>query len=258
MQASASPANILLNFSLSILPQYLSIPDTSEMAKRRSYIDLTTDDTPGTTNRKSYIDLTTDDDGDYNYANTAREQVYANASQEDYPKARARREGRKLEAKQREKKRMSYGDQWRSMEGRPTKRMFFQSTLARNLVSQDPLQRWNDYLAAFRPVPAEADLDLLLLWRRDDVPWPTPSGLEEDISEDNIRRFIKKYTLKYSEQAGGDWKKAVRQNQVLWHPDKFRQLLARKLERLTEDDRKRVEQRVNEISQILNGLANEI
>src|SRR5436305_4598171 len=57
-----------------------------------------------------------------------------------------------------------------------TIRMFIQNTLARNLLSQDPSQRWNDYLAAFRPVPADADLDLLLLWRRDDVPWPTPSG----------------------------------------------------------------------------------
>jgi len=230
------------------------------MAKRRSYIDLTKDDKPGTSKRKSYVDLTADDDGDYKYTNTAREQVYGNASHEDYPKARA---GRKPEAKQREKKRVSYGGQWQtgsqwgSMEGRPTKRMFYQNTLARNLASQDPSQRWNDYLAAFRPVPAEANIDLLLLWRRDDIPWPTPSGLEEDISEVNIRRFIETYTLKYSEQAGGDWKKAVRQNQVLWHPDKFQQLLARKLERLTEDDRKGVAQRVNEISQILNGLARE-
>jgi hypothetical protein len=231
------------------------------MAKRRSYIDLTEDDTFERTKRKSYIDLTTDDDGDYKYANPAGEQVYGNASHEDYQRARAGREGRKPEARQSEKGRRSHRNQspkeWRSMEGRPTKRVFIQNTLARNLQSQDPSQRWNDYLAAFRPMPVYADLDLLLLWGRDDIPWPTPSGLEEDISDANIRRFIKTYTLKYSEQAGGDWKKAVRQNQVLWHPDKFQQLLARKLERLTEDDRKGAEQRVTEISHILNGLARE-
>jgi hypothetical protein len=105
-------------------------------------------------------------------------------------------------------------------------------------------------------VAAEADLDLLLLWRRDDIPWPTPSGLEDDISEANIREFIKSYTLKYSENASGDWKKAVRQNQILWHPDKFQLHLARKLEKLTADDRRGVEKRLTEITQILNGLAN--
>jgi hypothetical protein len=241
----------------------LTNDDTPGRTKRRSYIDLTTDDTPGRTKRKHYVDLTTDDDGEYNDTNPAREQAYGNASHEDYQKARVGREGRTPESKKRERERRPYGNQWqkesqwRPMEGGPTKSVFIQNTLSRNLVSQDPSQRWNDYLAAFQPVPADADLDLLLLWRRDDIPWPTLTGLEEDISEANIRRFIKTYTLKYSEQAGGDWKKAVRQNQVLWHPDKFQQLLARKLERLTEDDRKGVAQRVNAISQILNGLAKE-
>ena len=224
---------------------------------------MTEDETSGRNKRKSYVDLTTDDDGDSKYTYPAGEQAHGNPSHEEYQNARAGGEGRRPEAKQREKERRSYGNkwqkesQWRSMGGRPTKRVFIQNMLARSLQSQDPSQRWNDYLAAFRPVPAYADLDLLLLWQRDDIPWPTPSGLEEDISEVNIRRFIKTYTLKYSEQAGGDWKKAVRQNQVLWHPDKFQQLLARKLERLTEGDRKGVAQRVNEISQILNGLAKE-
>ena len=143
------------------------------------------------------------------------------------------------------------------MEDEPRKKMYTQNRPPRNLRSQDPSHRWNDYLAAFRPPPADADLDLLLLWQRDDVPWPTPSGLEADISEANIRSFIKMYTLKYSSQAGGDWKKAVRQNQVLWHPDKFQQLLTGKLERLTEKDREEVAQRVNEISQIINHLAKE-
>jgi len=180
------------------------------------------------------IDSSTDDDDDDEYGNRARQQGQRTRVGHDGPTHKAKPEW----------------TQWRSP-------IDLKHEAKRTEPDVQSLQRWNDYLAAFRPVPADADLDLLLLWRRDDIPWPTPSGLEKDISETSIRRFIKTYTLKYSEQAGGDWKKAVRQNQVLWHPDKFQQLLARKLERLTEGDRKAVVQRVNEISQILNGLVKE-
>ena len=127
----------------------------------------------------------------------------------------------------------------------------------RNLRSQAPLQRWNDYLAAFQPPPSTANLDILLLWQQSDVPWPTPSGLEKDISEANIRTFIKTYAMKYSEQAAGDWKKAVKQNQYYWHPDKFRQIQARKLEKLSEEKKEEIMQGVTEVSQILNKLAKE-
>ena len=128
---------------------------------------------------------------------------------------------------------------------------------SRNLRSQAPLQRWKDYISAFQPPPPDTTLDLLLLWQQNDVPWPTPSGLEKDISEENIRLFIKLYAVKYSEQAGGDWKKAVKQNQYFWHPDKFRQIQARKLEKLTEDKKEEIMSRVTEVSQILNKLAKE-
>jgi hypothetical protein len=65
-----------------------------------------------------------------------------------------------------------------------------------------------------------------------------------------VRRFIKKYAVQYSEQAGGDWKKAVRQNQYFWHPDKFRQIQARKLEKLSEEMKETTMKRVTEVSQI--------
>lgn len=58
------------------LVQFLSVPQASE-----------------TTKQKLYIDLTTDDDGDDEYANSAHEQVYGNASHEDYQEARLGREG---------------------------------------------------------------------------------------------------------------------------------------------------------------------
>jgi len=127
----------------------------------------------------------------------------------------------------------------------------------RNLRSQAPMQRWKDYLAALQPPPSDANLELLLLWQQNDVPWPTPSGLETDISEANIRTFIKTYTVKYSETAGGDWKKAVRQNLYFWHPDKFQQIQAKKLEKLSEEKKEAIMKRVTEVSQILNKLAQE-
>ena len=65
------------------------------------------------------------------------------------------------------------------------------------------------------------------------------------------------YTMKYSEQAAGDWKKAVRLNQYYWHPDKFRQIQARKLEKLTAEKKEEIMARVTAVSQILNKLAKE-
>jgi hypothetical protein len=132
-----------------------------------------------------------------------------------------------------------------------------QSESTRYLRSKAPAQRWKEYLAAFQPPQPDATLDILLLWQQSDVPWPTPSGSDKDISEANIRSFVKTYTMKYSEQAAGDWKKAVKQNQYYWHPDKFRQIQARKLEKLSDEKKEEIMARVTEVSQILNKLANE-
>jgi hypothetical protein len=73
--------------------QSLGVSDTSEMAKRRSSIDLADDGTSGRAKRKPYVDLTTEDDGEHTYINPVREQVYGNASHEDYQKSRVRKEG---------------------------------------------------------------------------------------------------------------------------------------------------------------------
>jgi hypothetical protein len=122
---------------------------------------------------------------------------------------------------------------------------------------QEPSQRWRDYLSALQPPQSDGNQDLLLLWQRSDVPWPTPSGRKKDISEENIRRFIEKYVLEYSQTAGQNWKRAVRQTQSYWHPDKFRQHQHTKLVRLEPDQVQEIMAGVTEVSAILNKLANE-
>ena len=211
---------------------------------------------------------------DDEYANWVREQVYGHVLRESYQKKarEAQQERMRQEAKrrqQREERERKYYEEKRKHDqawhklyqerlfGDRSRDPTRDSSSARNLRSQAPLQRWKDYLAAFQPPPPDANLDLLLLWQQSDVPWPTPSGLEKDISEANIRSFIKQYAVKYSEQAAGDWKKAVKQNQYYWHPDKFRQIQARKLEKLTAEKKEEIMQRVTEVSQILNKLAKE-
>lgn len=220
---------------------------------------------------------------DDEYANWVRERVYSHVLTESHRRkeAEARKERAKKEAKERaardEAARKFYAEgrrweqewqrkfeqterEWRRMyEARMGRGTASKSETpnARNLRSQAPKQRWTDYLAALQPPPPNANLDLLLLWQQSDVPWPTPSGLEKDISEENVRRFIKTYAVKYSETADGDWKKAVRQNQYFWHPDKFRQIQARKLEKLSDEKKEDIMKRVTEVSQILNKLAKE-
>jgi hypothetical protein len=115
-------------------------------------------------------------------------------------------------------------------------------------------QQWRNYRAAFQPPPQDANLELLLLWQRRGVLWPTPSGLESDISIENIKKFIDIYAR---EMTGGDRKRAVKNNQFYWHPDKFEQNQRRRLEKLTEERKNEIMTRVNEVSQILNKLANE-
>jgi hypothetical protein len=215
---------------------------------------------------------------DDEYANWVRDQVYGQVLRESHMKRaqEAQRERLRQEAKyrqQREERERKFYEQQRKKQqewarhwqdgfdkmrgGQANGQSSQKENSSRNLRSQAPLQRWKDYLAAFQPPPPNANLELLLLWQESDVPWPTPSGLEEDISEANIRNFIKMYAMKYSEQAAGDWKKAVKQNQYYWHPDKFCQIQARKLEKLPDAKKAEIMQRVTEVSQILNKLAKE-
>lgn len=203
---------------------------------------------------------------DDEYATWVREQVYSNVLRENHRKKiegeRLRQEARMRQQKEEQERRFYENQKKKEQDLRSRNAMgangtHSQDSSERNLRSQAPLQRWKDYLAAFQPPAPDADLDLLLLWQQSDVPWPTPTGLEKDISEASIRTFVKMYTLKYSEQAGGDWKKAVKQNQYYWHPDKFQQIQVRKLERLTEAKKDAIMKRVTEVSQILNKLAKE-
>ena len=217
---------------------------------------------------------------DDEYATWVREQVYGQVLRESHQQKAAEaererlRQQAKLRARQLEEQRRYYEEQRRRAQeqrhfweekfrtypgtgGTEYGRHSSSNGSAWNLRSKAPQQRWRDYLAAFQPPQPNASLDLLLLWQESDVPWPTPSGSEQDISEANIRSFIRTYTMKYSEQAGGDWKKAVKQNQYYWHPDKFRQIQALKLEKLSEEKKEEIMQRVTEVSQILNKLAKE-
>jgi hypothetical protein len=218
----------------------------------------------------------TDDD----YANWVREQVYAQVLRESNLKKRQEAERERLrqqarERRERDEREKKLYDEWRKREQEFQKKFEarFQDgdsddyvheftpnntrSPGHNKKAKDPAQRWKEYVAAFQPPLPNANIELLLLWQRNDVPWPTPSGLEKDISEANVRAFIRTYTMKYSDQAAGDWKKAVKQNQYFWHPDKFRQIQARKLERLSEEKKGEIMQRVTEVSQILNKLAKE-
>lgn len=217
---------------------------------------------------------------DDEYATWVREQVYgqvlrdlhrkktteaerARLHQQAKQRARRQEEERKYYEEQRrreQEQRRYWEDKFRTFPGSggaENGRHAYTNGSSWNLRSKAPQQRWNDYLAAFQPPPPNASLDLLLLWQESDVPWPTPSGLEQDISEENIRSFIRMYVMKYSEQAAGDWKKAVKQNQYYWHPDKFRQIQARKLEKLSDEKKEEIMRRVTEVSQILNKLAME-
>ena len=212
---------------------------------------------------------------DDDYANWVREQVYGHVLRESHLKKRAQAERERAENEAKERQRREdherrYFEEQRRREQEWQRKFqerlnaeaarahsYMRDSGGRNLRSQAPQQRWKDYLAAFQPPPPDANLELLMLWQQSDVPWPTPSGLEKDISEANIRTFIKTYTMKYSEQAAGDWKKSVKLNQYYWHPDKFRQIQARKLEKLSEEKREEIMQRVTEVSQILNKLAKE-
>jgi hypothetical protein len=224
---------------------------------------------------------------DDDYATWVRDQVYGQVLRESHRKKESeayherQRQEAKLRAQRDERDRKHYEEQRRREQERMREwqKLFngternrssaYDSTgfmkpprvntdaTTRNLRSQGPAQRWREYLAAFQPPPPNANLDILLLWQQSDVPWPTPSGLERDISEVNVRSFVKAYTMKYSDQAMGDWKKAVKLNQYYWHPDKFRQIQARKLEKLSEEKKEEIMLRVTEVSQILNKLAKE-
>ena len=208
---------------------------------------------------------------DDEYASWVREQVYAHVLRESHQKKRAEAERERLRQERVRREERARREQEYFAAGQKTEKQwrdYFQERVSstarnagdqsgRNLRSQAPMQRWKDYLAAFQPPPPDANLELLLLWQQSDVPWPTPSGLEKDISEANVRSFIEMYTMKYSEHAAGDWKKAVKQNQYFWHPDKFCQIQARKLEKLPPEKKEHIMQRVTEVSQILNKLAQE-
>jgi len=217
---------------------------------------------------------------DDEYASWVRERVYSQVLMDSHRRKEAETRNERMKRAAREKAareeaerkiyeaRRRQEQEWRQMfesrmngaDNKPAgaKKKDENSTgVPRNLRSQAPMQRWKDYLAALQPPPTDANLELLLLWQQNDVPWPTPSGLETDISEANVRTFINTYTVKYSETAGGDWKKAVRQNLYFWHPDKFQQIQAKKLEKLSEEKKEAIMKRVTEVSQILNKLAKE-
>lgn len=215
---------------------------------------------------------------DDDYANWVREQVYSHVLRVNHLKKQAETERERAqhaarERERREERERKYFEEQHKKEREWQRKLqerlneeaarsaannsFAREFKGRNLRSKAPQQRWGDYLAAFQPPPPDASLELLMLWQESDVPWPTPSGLDKDISEANIRAFIKAYTMKYSEQTAGDWKKSVKLNQYFWHPDKFQQIQARKLEKLPDEKKDEIMQRVTEVSQILNKLAKE-
>ncbi|XP_077478469.1 NF-kappa-B inhibitor-like protein 1 isoform X2 [Stigmatopora argus] len=77
-----------------------------------------------------------------------------------------------------------------------------------------------------------------------DIPWPAPRGTVQEMMDVMLHGVDRKDTVVF--------RKALRQQQALWHPDKFAQ---RCEARLDEKDKRRILDTVTALSQELNRLA---
>lgn len=77
-----------------------------------------------------------------------------------------------------------------------------------------------------------------------DIPWPAPRGTVQEMVEVMLHGVDRKDTSTF--------RKVLRKQQTLWHPDKFAQRCASRLE---EEDRQRILNTVTALSQALNSLA---
>uniref|UniRef100_A0A8C6SQ34 NF-kappa-B inhibitor-like protein 1 n=1 Tax=Neogobius melanostomus TaxID=47308 RepID=A0A8C6SQ34_9GOBI len=76
-----------------------------------------------------------------------------------------------------------------------------------------------------------------------DIPWPAPRGTVQEMVDVMMHGVDKKDTVAF--------RKVIRKQQTLWHPDKFAQRCATRLE---EKDRQRILDTVTALSQELNRL----
>ena len=78
------------------------------------------------------------------------------------------------------------------------------------------------------------------------IPWPYPPG--KSVSD------IEGFLFSGLDRTSTEFKKGVRSQQVRWHPDRFLQKVG---DRLKDEDRERIMEKVKEISQRLNALLND-
>ncbi len=106
------------------------------------------------------------------------------------------------------------------------------------------IQQKENYLKRCQKIFDTHDDDLLLHF--DDVPWPKNSK--------NVESMIQVLMCDVSKENQQDFKKFVRTQQLIWHPDKFMQKFG---QRLVPEDTDRILERVTALSQALNKIGDD-
>ncbi|XP_020780909.2 NF-kappa-B inhibitor-like protein 1 [Boleophthalmus pectinirostris] len=116
-----------------------------------------------------------------------------------------------------------------------------QATRKEDEVQQGKKRRYEERCAAtFEASSSKADTKLCY----SDIPWPAPQGTVQEMVDVMLHGVDRKDTAAF--------RKVLKKQQTLWHPDKFTQRCAT---RLVEKDRQRILDTVTALSQALNSLA---
>ncbi|MEQ2172021.1 hypothetical protein GOODEAATRI_016638 [Goodea atripinnis] len=103
-------------------------------------------------------------------------------------------------------------------------------------------RQYDEKCAATFSVAASASASMKLSYG--DIPWPSPRGTVQEMLDVMLHGVDRKDEVAF--------RKALRKQQALWHPDKFAQRCEARLE---EKDKKRILDTVTSLSQELNSLA---
>lgn len=109
-------------------------------------------------------------------------------------------------------------------------------------VRQGKKRRYEERCAATFDGSSSSSADTRLGYS--DIPWPAPRGTVQEMVDVMLHGVDRKDTVTF--------RKVLRKQQTLWHPDKFAQRCAA---RLVEKDRQRILDTVTALSQELNRLA---
>ncbi|MEQ2201040.1 hypothetical protein XENOCAPTIV_006687, partial [Xenoophorus captivus] len=103
-------------------------------------------------------------------------------------------------------------------------------------------RQYDEKCAATFSAAASASASMKLSYG--DIPWPSPRGTVQEMLDVMLHGVDRKDEMAF--------RKALRKQQALWHPDKFAQRCEARLE---EKDKKRILDTVTSLSQELNSLA---